>query len=31
MSSSYHRPLRVGTRGSPLALAQAWPDRPAVA
>ena len=23
MSSSYHRPLRVGTRGSPLALAQA--------
>src|SRR4029077_13986970 len=23
MSSLYHRPLRVGTRGSPLALAQA--------
>src|SRR3984893_14393158 len=23
MSSSYHRPVRVGTRGSPLALAQA--------
>lgn len=23
MTSRYHRPLRVGTRGSPLALAQA--------